>query len=93
MDLKRVTSQVNPKPSLRANGSGECPPDDRLREAIQFFQESLDCFVAEFIIGSAKGRTRWLLAMTAWRLLNLRRQHGAADQPALLQVDQRLVGS
>jgi hypothetical protein len=24
----------------------------------------LDCFVAEFIIGPAKGRTRWLLAMT-----------------------------
>jgi Protease inhibitor Inh len=25
----------------------------------------LDCFVAKFIIGPAKGRTRWLLAMTA----------------------------
>jgi hypothetical protein len=25
----------------------------------------LDCFVAEFIIGPAKGRTRWLLAMTS----------------------------
>jgi hypothetical protein len=24
----------------------------------------LDCFIAEFIIGPAKGRTRWLLAMT-----------------------------
>jgi hypothetical protein len=24
----------------------------------------MDCFVAEFIIGPAKGRTRWLLAMT-----------------------------
>jgi hypothetical protein len=23
-----------------------------------------DCFVAEFIIGPAEGRTRWLLAMT-----------------------------
>jgi hypothetical protein len=23
---------------------------------------TLDCFVAEFIIGPAKGRTRWLLA-------------------------------
>jgi hypothetical protein len=30
---------------------------------------SMDCFVAEFIIGPAKGRTRWLLAMT---LKNLR---------------------
>jgi hypothetical protein len=27
-------------------------------------REELDCFVAEFIIGPAKGRTRWLLAMT-----------------------------
>src|SRR5882672_11186170 len=52
-------------PSLRANGSRECAPDDRLREAIQRFLESrLDCFVAEFIIGPADGRTRWLLAMT-----------------------------
>jgi hypothetical protein len=24
----------------------------------------LDCFVAEFIIGPAKGRTRWFLATT-----------------------------
>jgi hypothetical protein len=31
---------------LRANGSGECPPDDRLREAIQGHKERLDCFVA-----------------------------------------------
>jgi hypothetical protein len=27
-------------------------------------EQRLDCFVAEFIIGPAKGRTRWLLAMT-----------------------------
>src|SRR5450755_3345218 len=27
-------------------------------------QGSVDCFVAEFIIGPAEGRTRWLLAMT-----------------------------
>jgi hypothetical protein len=26
-------------------------------------KQELDCFVAEFIIGPAKGRTRWLLAM------------------------------
>jgi hypothetical protein len=26
-------------PSLRANGSGECPPDDRLHEAIQSYKE------------------------------------------------------
>jgi hypothetical protein len=34
-------------------------------EAIQTAGKRLDCFVAEFIIGPAKGRTRWLLAMTA----------------------------
>jgi hypothetical protein len=36
-------------------------------EAIQTTRaakQRLDCFVAEFIIGPAKGRTRWLLAMT-----------------------------
>jgi len=27
-------------------------------------KERIDCFVAEFIIGPAEGRTRWLLAMT-----------------------------
>jgi hypothetical protein len=26
--------------------------------------QELDCFVAEFIIGPANGRTRWRLAMT-----------------------------
>ena len=34
---------------LRANGSGECPPDDRLREAIQDGKQELDCFVAPLI--------------------------------------------
>src|SRR6266852_782465 len=52
-------------PSLRANGSRECAPDDRLREAIHAHAgEGMDCFVAEFIIGPAEGGTRWLLAMT-----------------------------
>jgi hypothetical protein len=32
--------------SLRANGSRECAPDDRLREAIQSHKRRLDCFVA-----------------------------------------------
>jgi hypothetical protein len=33
--------------SLRANGSRECAPDDRLREAIQKpHVKELDCFVA-----------------------------------------------
>jgi hypothetical protein len=51
--------------SLRANGSRECARDDRLREEIQkATDEALDCFVAEFIIEPAEGRTRWLLAMT-----------------------------
>jgi hypothetical protein len=30
-------------------------------EAIQSKKVSLDCFVAEFIIGPARGRTRWLI--------------------------------
>jgi hypothetical protein len=35
-------------PSLRANGSRERAPDDRLREAIQhcIIEKELDCFVA-----------------------------------------------
>src|SRR5688572_20232708 len=35
------------KPSLRANGSRECAPDDRLREAIHpSVCRAMDCFVA-----------------------------------------------
>jgi hypothetical protein len=45
-------------------GRRKAPPDDRLREAIQLSAEKMDCFVAEFIIGPAEGRTRWLLATT-----------------------------
>src|SRR6267154_4492582 len=33
--------------SLRANGSRECAPDDRLREAIRSDTGRLDCFVAD----------------------------------------------
>src|SRR5206468_7900811 len=35
--------------SLRANGSRECAPDDRLREAIQNRARTLDCFVAPLL--------------------------------------------
>src|SRR5436189_4975874 len=39
------------KPSLRANRSRECSPDDRLREAIQLPSATtkLDCFVAALL--------------------------------------------
>jgi hypothetical protein len=35
------------------------------RQSILSLRGKMDCFVAEFIIGPAEGRTRWLLAMTA----------------------------
>jgi hypothetical protein len=34
------------------------------KQSISQRNERMDCFVAEFIIGPAYGRTRWLLAMT-----------------------------
>jgi hypothetical protein len=47
------------RPSLRANGSRECAPDDRLSEAIhRAAQRKMDCFVAA------------LLAMT-WRQIQM----------------------
>jgi hypothetical protein len=53
------------EPSLRANGSRESAPDDKLSEAIQpYFAAMWICFFAEPVIGPAEGRTRWLLAMT-----------------------------
>ncbi|MET3909476.1 hypothetical protein ABID59_003833 [Bradyrhizobium sp. S3.3.6] len=42
------------KPSLRAKRSNP----------VSLRGDGLDCFVAEFIIRPAKGRTGWLLAMT-----------------------------
>jgi hypothetical protein len=54
----KCESEVQPPPSLRANGSRECAPDDRLREAIH----------------SHRGKKVWiassqaLLAMTDERL-------------------------
>src|ERR1700750_2135573 len=45
MFLKRYALAGN-YPSLRANGSRECAPDGRLREAIQSQKTSTDCFVA-----------------------------------------------
>jgi hypothetical protein len=34
------------------------------KQSIKPSKDRMDCFVAEFIIGPAEGRTRWLLAMT-----------------------------
>jgi hypothetical protein len=34
---------------LRANGSRECAPDDRLREAIHHYGGNMDCFVASLL--------------------------------------------
>jgi hypothetical protein len=47
------------RPSLRANGSRERAPDDRLREAIQEAEQSLDCFVA-LLLAMTKGASRKL---------------------------------
>jgi hypothetical protein len=70
---------------LRANGSRECAPDDRLREAIHSYKESVYCFVAELITGPAEGRTRWLLAMTIRdNYARTAVSPGTAANPALL---------
>jgi hypothetical protein len=60
-------------------------PDDRLRKAIHSHKESVDCFVAEFIIGPAEGRTRWLFAMTIRdNYARTAVSPGTAAKPALL---------
>jgi hypothetical protein len=41
-------------PSLRANGSRERAPDDRLREAIHNHEKRLDCFVASLLAMTVK---------------------------------------
>src|SRR5213080_2295284 len=66
--------EIELEPSLRANGSRECAPDDRLREAIHLSaNRKLDCFVAA------------LLAMTKGSGLQTRRDfagglHQGCDQ-------------
>jgi hypothetical protein len=68
-------------------------------EAIQK-KQILDCFVAEFIIGPAKGRTRWLLAMTIFTASTIvilrsralaRRLEGWPQAPALVAHPSRLA--
>jgi hypothetical protein len=47
VDRGFASSDMTMGPSLRANGSRECAPDDRLREAIHHAARSgMDCFVA-----------------------------------------------
>jgi hypothetical protein len=41
-----MMAKTNGFPLLRANGSRECAPDDRLREAIHGAARRMDCFVA-----------------------------------------------
>jgi hypothetical protein len=40
---------------LRATGSRECAPDDRLCEAIHGYKERVDCFVAALLAMTEKG--------------------------------------
>jgi hypothetical protein len=47
-------ASLAPRSSLRANGSRECAPDDRLREAIHRAEEGKDCFVASLLAMTAE---------------------------------------
>src|SRR5258707_5173898 len=49
------------EPTGRANAR---PMTGSAKQSIKQQERKVDCFVAEFIIGPAEGRTRWLLAMT-----------------------------
>src|SRR5258708_2860674 len=53
---QRVGRMIFFTPSLRANGSRECAPDDRLREAIQLWRRATESWIAS---------SQVLLAMTA----------------------------
>ena len=61
----RVSIQIfkQPTPSLRANGSGERPPDDRLSEAIQTFNAARTGLLRGACQRAGVRPTRWL-AMT-----------------------------
>ena len=63
---------------MRANGSGECPPDDRLREAIQSDSEGLDCFVAT-LLAMTKKRPAQRAFLISGRVLLYRTVTGAGS--------------
>src|ERR1700716_2847126 len=78
------------KPSLRANGSRECAPDDRLREAIQLLcsdkeKRKLDCFVAALL-----GRNWRLVRRPPQSKLSSPRLTGRSSTPRLLVYLKRL---
>src|SRR6266436_7899607 len=52
---RRLRVLARSRPSLRANGSRECAPDDKLREAMHACRkESMDCFVASLLAMTSK---------------------------------------
>jgi hypothetical protein len=53
------------EPPGRANAR---PMTGSAKQSILPHKGRMDCFVAEFIIGPAEGRTRWLLAMTVFQI-------------------------
>src|SRR3977135_53698 len=53
--IRSTILRANPSTSLRANGSRECAPDDRLREAIQLVRSDHESWIAS---------SQALLAMT-----------------------------
>ena len=61
MQTSGVSRRENAKPhppSLRANGSRECAPDDRLHEAIHLSAcRAMDCFAA--LAMTARERCPW----------------------------------
>src|SRR5258707_419402 len=70
----RTIEQPSPLEKAVVLPHRHCEPTGRARarpmtgsakQSISPRKGRMDCFVAEFIIGPAEGRTRWLLAMTA----------------------------
>ena len=71
--------------SLRANGSRECEPDDRLREAIQSSTETMDCFVADAPRNDGEGRCPCCAASSAFRSTSvIVREGGRSSTPRAL---------
>src|SRR5882672_9819439 len=78
--------QETETPSLRANGSRQCAPDDRIREAIQLLcadkgKGKLDCFVrcAPRNDGKKRVRPRGAMRPRRWKNLTPFRELGTAD--------------
>src|SRR5216684_6320729 len=80
------------EPSLRANGSRECAPDDGLREAIQDIRHEVDCFVASLLAMTLDGPSAMAEGDSRMKVIGLAGWSGAGKTTLLTRIIPHLLG-